>query len=242
MGIGSQIHDGFRSVGMRLRIAGIAGIGGASILSVWSARDVWDGIQYLAEHYGWGWAMASLLAAALILFVIVWWYGTKHTAILFENQTVLNKERGGLVSELAKCRRAWVIWQAGGTARNIPRESMEGHIERMVLLDPSGDLSQYVRSYDAGNESNVIESIKLLTHQARVAGVEVKHHKAPNFSVVINDHISDSAWARIEILLPMASSIRRPSVLITKKAHPKLFSALLESYEGVWKEASNLTL
>lgn len=237
MGISSQAQEGLRGLGTRLRIAGIAGLGGASIVSIWSGRDVLDGLKYLADQYGWGWAMTALLSALLIVSVIVWWHGTKNQATVYQNQEVLNKARGGLPSELANCNQAWVIWQAGGSARNLPRESLKGHIQRMILLHPDVDLGGYIKSFDAGNTDNVRGSIRLLTHNARLAGVEVRHHHAPNFSVIINDPVSDSAWARIEVLLPMSTASKRPSLFISKNTHPELFRSLVQSYEDLWKDS-----
>lgn len=185
--------------------------------------------------------LMSVAAVIVLLGVIV--YQTRPRARVFdfyENRKELNKETGGLQHELDTLREGWIMWPAGGTAVAIPAETLS-HIERLILLNPDVSGPEYSRLF-VGNEMNVKSTILDLTKRAQDAGVNVRWSTHSYLSIVINDHRSDLASARIEFLLPGIESAFRPSFIIKKLGNPRLFETLVKMYESVWKESKEATV
>ena len=172
----------------------------------------------------------------LILLMVAILYSVSISGVIYENRNEMNKDRGGLSNELGTVKNAWVIWQAGGATVPIA-DARLANIERLILCDPTVDQTDYVRRYKAESTENVVNIIRSLSSRALKLGVQVRWHKAPQLSIVINDQGSDSAWARIEVLLPGVESEYRPNIVVKKAIHQDMFRSLVQMFQHEWDDA-----
>lgn len=183
------------------------------------------------------WLTLTVGLTLVFLFLVIVYQTRRRVRVIdfYESRKELNEATGGLQHELDTLREGWIMWPAGGTAVSIPLGTLS-HIERLILLDPDVGGTDFSRLF-VGNEMNVKSTILDLTKRAQAAGVEVRWSTHSYLSIVINDHRSDSASARIELLLPRIESAFRPNVSIKKLGNPKLFDKIVEMYESVWAES-----
>jgi hypothetical protein len=184
---------------------------------------------------------------AIVIFMIIGFvlaglslYGSSRTnrngVEFFENRDELNLRSGGLSSELEGVRRAWVMWPAGGSAVALIDERFKS-IDKLLLMNPNLLAMEYAETFKAEGASAVANSIKELTKRAQRLHVPVLWYPYPYLSIIINDPTSDTAWARIELLLPGVEAGHRPSMKVTKSIHPHLFGKLIEMYDFMWKKS-----
>jgi cbb3-type cytochrome oxidase subunit 3 len=157
--------------------------------------------------------------------------------ILFENRDDLNRKRGGLSKELEFLKKGWVVWPAAGSAIPLSDERLK-NIDRLILLNPNEQVVEYAETFKARGRDIVANAIRDLTQRAQGLQIPVRWYTYPYASIVIHDHVSDGAWARIELLLPGIESAHRPSIIIKKSVHPLLFGRLVEMYEYMWAKSN----
>lgn len=167
-------------------------------------------------------------------------YGSTRTnrsgVEFFQNRDELNLRSGGLSSELEGVRRAWVMWPAGGSVVALIDERFKS-IEKLLLMNPNLLAMEYAETFKAEGVNAVVNSIKELTRRAQRLNVQVLWYPYPYLSIIINDPMSDDAWARIELLIPGVEAGHRPSMRVSKSTHPQLFGRLIEMYEYMWKKS-----
>jgi len=188
---------------------------------------------------GTAWLTVTSIIVMLILLAVIVYQTRPRTSVadLYTDRRDLNRSVGGLLAELDSVKKGWIMWPAGGSSVSIPSESLS-HIQRLILLDPKQYSGAYAKRFLAGSAGIVSSAITDLTVRAQKAGTEVRWNPDCFLSIVIHDHFSDDAWARMELLLPGIESVDRPSIRITKKSHADLFRALVKMYEYLWNEES----
>lgn len=155
---------------------------------------------------------------------------------LFENRDELNTRNGGLSSELARVRHAWVMWPAAGSVVAVTDERLK-NIEKLLLMNPNLLAMEYAETFKAESADAVTNAIKGLTKRAQRLNIPILWYPYPYLGIVINDPSADTAWARIELLLPGIEAGHRPSVKVIKSIHPALFGRLIKMYEYMWGKA-----
>jgi hypothetical protein len=80
------------------------------------------------------------------------------------------------------------------------------------------------------------QDIRECTQAMIQGGIEVKWFDGPiQNSVIIADPQSDNAWIRVEIVIPMESSGKRPSFRLEKAENRELFQSFYDSFQKMWK-------
>jgi hypothetical protein len=156
---------------------------------------------------------------------------------MYENREQLNREHGGLQQELSTVRHAWIMWPVGGSSVSLPNEALR-NVERLILRDPNKSSDWYAKHFISGSSEILKTAIADLTKRARNVGVAVRWNEDFDFSIIIDDHVNDQAWARVELLLPGIESAYRPNVLIRKMEQPSLFETFVKMYEYIWNEST----
>jgi hypothetical protein len=195
--------------------------------------------------FGGNWHFVPL--GLLIIALISWFAGRRkpqpnrsaetNTGIeLFENRDDLNARSGGLQTELARVRHALVMWPAGGSAVPVVDERLL-NIKKLLLMNPNLQSGEYATTFRSHDATTVQNGIKDLSRRAQRLKIPVRWYPYPYLSVIINDPSSDTAWARIEILLPGLQGGHRPSIKIMKSSHRRLFENLVQMYDFMWEKS-----
>jgi len=227
------------------RLGTLRGIVGALFLlakPIWGLLNFLSTVDFIAQHVPsvkkvmeghlgtWGPVLIGVV-------LIVWALSDKYDAIrFFENHDALP----GIRRELRQMHSADVVWPAGGSGNQVDEDGLR-NIRRLILGDPrlsDAELSTRVERFGATTVDEVRTAIRALTRRAQAHGVDVRWHRDPSMSLILNnpEHWWHHRWGRLEIILPETSSYRRPSILVTNR-HRGLLNALDGMYEKLWANA-----
>lgn len=186
--------------------------------------------------------MSALLLVGYAFLAWKYFKDWRHRAPFYENRKAVNA-LGGLNTEIEKANEVWVVWPAGGAASNALSNGALKKIKRLIVRNPMhlDRTLDYVKRFGAISPANVMNVIFTLTDRTIGQGGEVHWHDDPLVSVIIFDPTGSNGRARIELLLPETEAEHRPSVVFSRSAYPKLFQAVVEMYNALWKESTTAT-
>lgn len=198
------------------------------------------------------WQIVLYISIALLFLVVIrlgipWVYqrvkgNTQSNRIdlpeieFYEDLDTMLQKRGGIERELEEdvIDSALVAWQTGDYFRqaiNSIKPDNIRKIKRIILLDPDIENSKLALPITVDFQ----RIIKQVTKLAKENSIQVKWSSKTLMNVIIADPKKDSAWARVEMIIPDSYTRDWPSIVVYKSKHPGLFKKIETYYEKFWR-------
>jgi hypothetical protein len=147
------------------------------------------------------------------------------------------EERDSLTSateELKDVQELWAAWHSG-TVAHTKEFFPKGRKGRLILTHPKSVQMKELEKVSEKSAEGLATDIKELTKALIEKSVDVKWFDGPVCnSILVANPKSNSAWIRVEIVVPKKPAGKRPSFLVKKASNKKLFDTLYESYIEMW--------
>ena len=199
------------------------------------------------------WSAVGTIVTVVGILVTIWgresiaagWRRLRHRVgrgvELYETREALDQSgRRSLKRELkGTATYALGVFPTGTALLTLGDDELK-KFDSIILSSPLRDdrqIREYVQRFEAGSSEHVRQVLYNNTRRALGLGVKVYWHPDVNISMVLGDPVRESAWARIELLLPNTEAALRPSIVIHKRSHDFLFRHLLNVFDRM-KDAS----
>lgn len=136
--------------------------------------------------------------------------------------------------ELENIEELWAAWHTG------PYASLEaffptGRQGRILLTKPSSSVVEPLAKVGERDADSMTGVIKGITQRALQKGLDVRWLDGLVCnSLIIANPKKDSAWARLEVLIPDQPPKKRPSFRVEKASSKDLFETFYYAFEGMW--------
>lgn len=174
----------------------------------------------------------------------------------YPDRAWLNKGRGGIQDEIQSAEKVWVAWSTAAVAESTGGILDNPRLAQLLLIDPG---SQYINFHakpfrtpkreirDRINQAlrDAHESNNRPPRTTSQSPIAIKTYNGPitDTLVIGNPHFKDipgkeaETWIRVETSAPYEQQQERPSFVISKSSHPRLYEAMFRHYLDMWDDA-----
>ncbi len=142
--------------------------------------------------------------------------------------------------ELLNVDEIWAAWHVG-PYRDFETFFPDGRrVGRILLTSPKSSALHELGKIRKGDVATMASVITNITKHALEKNIEVRWFDGPVCNnVIIANPKKDSAWMRVELIIPHGSPQVRPSFLLEKTLNNRLYDTFIDAFEKMW-EASKL--
>jgi len=197
--------------------------------------------------------LASICIGAGLVELVIQFVAVKHLVQRVSSQLIHTlqlpleayyEDRNALPSwsqELNDVSEVWFAWHTGSVqgaagVMNIINNQIKK--TRLLVTHPDSKALNEVAKIVGRSKDAMQQDIKELTNAAQKCGIEVKWFDGLiGNSVIIANPSSPNAWARVELIIPYAEPIARPSVSVSKDKGKASFQKILDGYKSLWSNS-----
>ena len=111
---------------------------------------------------------------------------------------------------------------------------------KVIMTHPDSRALDEVSKIANCKREDLASDIRSLTETLVKAGASVGWFDGPiqNSLVIADPSNPNRAWARVEVLIPFAEPVQRPSLKASMRQHPKFYSSVKRAFDELWMATS----
>jgi hypothetical protein len=141
-----------------------------------------------------------------------------------------------LEDEVGDAKEIWMSMHSGSVKLAHGDLTTTNRKLCVVLTHPDDQALKSVEKIGGGaTAANMANDIRELTAELRKKGKNVRWFKGPiGNSLLIVEPEEESAWARIEIIIPYGPAAERPGIRASKEKDPEVFGRFKSAFKKLW--------
>ncbi|NTV95711.1 MAG: hypothetical protein HGA75_09880 [Thiobacillus sp.] len=142
-----------------------------------------------------------------------------------------------LEDEVGDAKEIWMSMHSGSVKLAHGDLTTSSRKVRVVLTHPDDQALKSIEKVGGGATAvKMAIDIRELTTELKRVGKQVRWFKGPiGNSLLIVDPESESAWARIEVLVPFGPAAERPGLRASKEKSPEVYGRFKSAFNALWE-------
>ena len=165
-----------------------------------------------------------------------------------------------IITRLGQAEEVFALWHSGIRGRDDILQQIR--ITKLIVIDPAPPsvinnarrdntdivwdhawtrtvLERKDLSFFEQEQKNIKEGIRYITRKAFERHIDVRWHSLfVGNTVTIANPRSDNGWIVLDLFGPLFLPDHRPSVIIERKRHPRIYDRLVRLYDIIWEHGS----